>query len=215
MTLRLRVLGPMRAWHDEEPIALGPPCQRTVLGLLVLAGGQPVTQSALVDAIWGAAPPATAVNVIQTHVKRLRRLLEPARASHSRSEVLPYVGGGYRLEVIWTCWPAGISCNAARTTGTACTTCSGRTRKIWPCATGTRRCRAASTSSICTRRRPRSTCCTPPNAPGGRACRRWRGRGPPLPDAAAAARQAAWAMPAAVPADRRACGRGARQQQPR
>jgi DNA-binding SARP family transcriptional activator len=99
MTVRIQVLGPMRAWHDDQPIALGRPGQRIVLGLLVLASGQPVTLSALVDASWGTAPPASAVNVIQTHVRRLRRLLEPARAPHSPSEWLPSVGDGYRLGV--------------------------------------------------------------------------------------------------------------------
>jgi DNA-binding SARP family transcriptional activator len=99
MTLRIQVLGPMRAWHDDEPLVLGPPAQRTVLGLLVLAGGQPVGQAALIDAIWGDDPPASAVNVIQTHVKRLRRVLEPARAPHARSELLPYLGDGYHLGV--------------------------------------------------------------------------------------------------------------------
>jgi DNA-binding SARP family transcriptional activator/Tfp pilus assembly protein PilF len=99
MTLRIQVLGPMRAWHDDEPILLGPPAQRTVLGLLVLAGGQPVGLPGLIDAIWGDDPPASAVNVIQTHVKRLRRVLEPARAPHSRSELLPYLGDGYHLGV--------------------------------------------------------------------------------------------------------------------
>ncbi|MEU4160523.1 tetratricopeptide repeat protein [Actinoplanes sp. NPDC026670] len=99
MTLRIQVLGPMRAWHDDEPILLGPPAQRTVLGLLVLAGGQPVGLPALIDTIWGDDPPASAVNVIQTHVKRLRRILEPARAPHSRSELIPYLGDGYHLGV--------------------------------------------------------------------------------------------------------------------
>ena len=99
MTVRIQVLGPMRAWHDDQPIELGPPGQRVVLGLLILAGGQPVTVAALVDTIWGATPPASVVNVIQTYIKHLRRLLEPARSSHSRSELLPYVGNGYRLGV--------------------------------------------------------------------------------------------------------------------
>jgi DNA-binding SARP family transcriptional activator len=99
MTLRIQVLGPMRAWHDDEPIPLGPPAQRTVLGLLVLAGGQPVGLAGLIDGIWGDDPPVSAVNVIQTHVKRLRRVLEPSRAPHSRSELLPYLGDGYRLGV--------------------------------------------------------------------------------------------------------------------
>jgi tetratricopeptide (TPR) repeat protein len=99
MTLRIQVLGRMRAWRHDEPVPLGPPAQRAVLGLLVLAGGQPVGLPALVDGIWGEAPPASAVNVIQTHVKRLRRLLEPGRAPRTRSELLPYAGDGYRLGV--------------------------------------------------------------------------------------------------------------------
>ncbi|TDB85777.1 tetratricopeptide repeat protein [Actinomadura sp. KC216] len=99
MTLRIQVLGPMRAWLHDEPLLLGPPAQRAVLGLLVLAGGQPVGLASLIDALWGDQPPASAVNVLQTHVKRLRRLLEPGRAPHSRSEVLPYLGDSYRLGV--------------------------------------------------------------------------------------------------------------------
>ena len=67
--------------------------------LLVLAAGQPVGLPGLIDAIWGEQPPASAVNVIQTHVKRLRRLLEPSRAPRSRSELLPYRGDGYRLDL--------------------------------------------------------------------------------------------------------------------
>jgi DNA-binding SARP family transcriptional activator/uncharacterized protein HemY len=99
MTVRIQVLGSMRAWHDGQPVALGPPGQRAVLGLLVLGGGQPVSLASLVDDLWGTEPPASAVNVIQTHVKRLRRLLEPARAPRGRSEVLPRAGDGYRLAI--------------------------------------------------------------------------------------------------------------------
>lgn len=97
MTVRIQVLGPMRAWHDDQPVELGPPGRRAVLGLLVLAGGQLVTLDSLADAIWGETPPASAVNILQTHVKHLRRLLEPDRPPHSRSELLPYQGEGYRL----------------------------------------------------------------------------------------------------------------------
>ncbi|MEO3821614.1 tetratricopeptide repeat protein [Plantactinospora sp. B24E8] len=97
MTVRIQVLGPMRAWYDDQPVELGPPGRRAVLGLLVLAGGQLVTLASLVDAIWGETPPASAVNILQTHVKHLRRLLEPNRPPHSRSELLPYQGEGYRL----------------------------------------------------------------------------------------------------------------------
>ncbi|MEO3752086.1 BTAD domain-containing putative transcriptional regulator [Streptomyces sp. B6B3] len=95
--MRIQVLGPLRVWHGDDEIDLGPPGRRAVLGLLVLAGGEPVPRSELMDALWGDGPPASAVNVIQTHVKHLRRLLEPDRPARARSGVLPHRDGGYAL----------------------------------------------------------------------------------------------------------------------
>ncbi|ANZ40952.1 hypothetical protein BBK82_38190 [Lentzea guizhouensis] len=95
--MRIQVLGPTRAWHDRVEIQLGPPARRAVLGLLVLAEGESVATAELVDALWGERPPRSAVNVLQTHVKHLRRLLEPGRTSRSSSDVLPFAGGGYAL----------------------------------------------------------------------------------------------------------------------
>jgi hypothetical protein len=54
-----------------------------------------VARRELVDTLWGDRPPPSAVNVVQTHVKHLRRLLEPGRAPRSGSGVLPHIGGGY------------------------------------------------------------------------------------------------------------------------
>ena len=95
--LRVSVLGPLRAWRDDVELDLGPPARRAVLGLLLLAGGAYVSQSELVDALWGNRPPATVANVLQTHVKHLRRLLEPGRRARTRSEVLRYTNGGYAI----------------------------------------------------------------------------------------------------------------------
>ncbi|OLF15466.1 AfsR/SARP family transcriptional regulator [Actinophytocola xanthii] len=97
--MRIQVLGPLRVWHGDEEVDLGPPARRAVLGLLVLAGGEPVPRSALVDLLWGERPPPSAVNVLQTHVKHLRRLLEPDRPNRARSDLLPHVRGGYALPV--------------------------------------------------------------------------------------------------------------------
>ncbi|OXM51934.1 AfsR family transcriptional regulator [Amycolatopsis alba DSM 44262] len=91
------MLGSLRVWLDRAEVDLGPPGRRAVLGLLVLAGGEAMSKQDLVDALWGERPPRSAVNVLQTHVKHLRRLLEPDRPSRSGSEILPYVGGGYAL----------------------------------------------------------------------------------------------------------------------
>jgi DNA-binding SARP family transcriptional activator len=97
--VRIQVLGPLRVWHGDEEVDLGPPARRAVLGLLVLAAGEPVPRSALVDLLWGERPPPSAVNVLQTHVKHLRRLLEPDRPNRARSDLLPHVRGGYALLV--------------------------------------------------------------------------------------------------------------------
>jgi DNA-binding SARP family transcriptional activator/Tfp pilus assembly protein PilF len=97
--VRIQVLGPIRAWQVGEELDLGSPGQRALFGLLALAGGQPVSRTELVDALWERRPPLGAANVIQTYVKHLRRLLEPARPARAPSALLPMVGGGYALRV--------------------------------------------------------------------------------------------------------------------
>lgn len=97
--MRLQVLGPIRAWRGDELIDLGSAGQRAVLGLLALAGGQPMSRAELVGALWGERPPPSAINMIQSRVKHLRRALEPTRRSYERSTVLPAVGDGYALEL--------------------------------------------------------------------------------------------------------------------
>ncbi|GHJ09844.1 XRE family transcriptional regulator [Micromonospora humidisoli] len=100
--LVVQVLGPVRLWRDGTEISLGPVGRRAVLGLLVLADGRPLLGSHIIDVLWGEQAPPTATNVIQTHVKHLRRLLEPGRRAHTPSAVLPFTGGGYALRL-----PAG------------------------------------------------------------------------------------------------------------
>ncbi|MEU8632039.1 tetratricopeptide repeat protein [Amycolatopsis sp. NPDC048633] len=96
-SVRIQVLGSVRAWRDGAELELGPPGRRAVLGLLALAGGDAVARRELVDTLWGDRPPPSAVNVVQTHVKHLRHLLEPGRAPRSGSGVLPHIGGGYAV----------------------------------------------------------------------------------------------------------------------
>ncbi|GAA1024895.1 MULTISPECIES: AfsR/SARP family transcriptional regulator [Amycolatopsis] len=96
-SVHIQVLGSLRAWRDGAELDLGPPGRRAVLGLLALAGGDAVALRDLVDALWGDRSPPSAVNVVQTHVKHLRRLLEPGRAPRAGSGVLPHVGGGYAV----------------------------------------------------------------------------------------------------------------------
>jgi DNA-binding SARP family transcriptional activator len=84
-------------WRDNREIDLGPPGRRAVLGMLVLRGGETIPTHELVAALWRDRPPRSAVNVLQTHVKHLRRLLEPDRPPRTGSTILPHVNGGYAL----------------------------------------------------------------------------------------------------------------------
>ncbi|GAB1690851.1 BTAD domain-containing putative transcriptional regulator [Krasilnikovia sp. M28-CT-15] len=100
--MRVEILGPVRVWCEGTELDTGPPRQRAVLGLLAAACGQPLSRAELVDALWGDAPPQSAVNIIQTYIKHLRRALEPDRRPRSPSLILPGVGNGYALRM-----PAG------------------------------------------------------------------------------------------------------------
>jgi DNA-binding SARP family transcriptional activator len=98
--VRIQLLGGLRAWRGGGEIDVGPPARRAVLGLLALAGGETVTTSELVDSLWGDRPPRSAVNVLQTHVKHLRRVLEPDRPRRTGSDALPHIRGGYALKQV-------------------------------------------------------------------------------------------------------------------
>jgi DNA-binding SARP family transcriptional activator/tetratricopeptide (TPR) repeat protein/DNA-binding XRE family transcriptional regulator len=88
--VRIGVLGPLAAWRHGVPVALGPPMQRAVLGLLALYAGTGLSRAAITDALWGDDPPATAVPMVHSYISRLRRLLGPGPVGKS--------GNGYRLE---------------------------------------------------------------------------------------------------------------------
>jgi DNA-binding SARP family transcriptional activator/transcriptional regulator with XRE-family HTH domain len=90
--LWVSVLGPLEAWGDGVPLALGPPTRRAVLGMLAMDPGALVRRDTIVDALWGESPPRTAVGLIQAHVSRLRRLL-----ADGGEGVIDSVGGAYRL----------------------------------------------------------------------------------------------------------------------
>src|SRR5262249_10506318 len=90
MAVAVRVLGPMECDVDGVPVDLGRPQQRGLLALVALRPGEVVPTASIVDALWPDAPPATATNIVQTYVSRLRKLLGEA--------VLVRRGAGYKLE---------------------------------------------------------------------------------------------------------------------
>ncbi|WP_375478869.1 BTAD domain-containing putative transcriptional regulator [uncultured Jatrophihabitans sp.] len=89
--MQIAVLGPLEVLAETgAPIEVSGARVRTLLARLVVDAGRPVSVSALIDAVWGAHPPAEGANALQTLVSRLRRALgDPALITQSQA--------GYRL----------------------------------------------------------------------------------------------------------------------
>jgi predicted ATPase/DNA-binding SARP family transcriptional activator len=84
-----RLLGPLEARIEGEPVHFGPPKQRALLAHLLLRANEAVPVERLIDALWTEEPPASARHAIQVYVSRLRRALGPSRIeARSRAYVL-------------------------------------------------------------------------------------------------------------------------------
>jgi YVTN family beta-propeller protein len=97
--MRFQVLGPLEVEADDGPVVLGGPKERLLLALLLTRPNQVVPVETLVRGLWDEQPPATAAKTLQSHVKRLRRALEPGRARGAAGEVLVTREPGYLLRV--------------------------------------------------------------------------------------------------------------------
>jgi DNA-binding SARP family transcriptional activator len=97
--LRISVLGEVGATFQGRGLDLGGRRQRAVLAQLLVARGGIVTRDQLVDGVWGAAPPPSALGALHAYVSHLRRRLEPGREARSRSAFILSEGSGYLLRI--------------------------------------------------------------------------------------------------------------------
>jgi DNA-binding SARP family transcriptional activator len=88
--VELRILGPVEAVVDGQPLALGAPTQRALLVALLFAPGEVVSRERLVDELWHE-PPRSAVQSLQVYVHGLRQALG--------NERIETHGSSYRLAV--------------------------------------------------------------------------------------------------------------------
>jgi len=95
-TLHFGVLGPLDVRRGGQPQQLRGSRERALLGMLLSRRSRVVSVPALVEGVWGAAPPATAEKTLQSYVSRLRGLLEPDREQGGPS-ILDRAGSGYCL----------------------------------------------------------------------------------------------------------------------
>jgi predicted ATPase/DNA-binding SARP family transcriptional activator len=91
--VEFRVLGPLEVVAGGQPLGLGTPRQRMLLGLLLLRAGEVVSYDRLVQELWDDDPPGSARHTLQGYVHRLRRVLGP---DGWRLQTRP---PGYRLKV--------------------------------------------------------------------------------------------------------------------
>ncbi|MFP4635755.1 MAG: BTAD domain-containing putative transcriptional regulator, partial [Nitriliruptoraceae bacterium] len=95
--MEFRLLGPFAVVTGEREVALPSARQRTILAVLLAADGQPVSADRLIDALWGATPPSSAIKTLRSHVSQLRRDL--GALEDGAADVIVTEGGGYRLDL--------------------------------------------------------------------------------------------------------------------
>ena len=74
----VRLLGPFEVWDGSDRLPVGSGKQAALLALLVLHGGEAVSNERLVEALWDGRPPPTAPKNVQIYVSQLRKAIGEA-----------------------------------------------------------------------------------------------------------------------------------------
>ena len=94
---RFGVLGPLALERDGQTISLPSGRQRSLLALLALSAGVPMSRDRLIDELWGDRPPASAVSALHVHLSKLRALLGDALVLEAAGYALR--SGSFELDV--------------------------------------------------------------------------------------------------------------------
>ena len=89
--MEFRILGPLEVIDGGRSLSLGGTRQRAMLALLLTRPNEVVSTDRLIDELWGAQPPKTALNTIQYYVSQLRKAFGADRIVTRPP--------GYRIEV--------------------------------------------------------------------------------------------------------------------
>ena len=97
--MEIRVLGPLEVGLDGRPVELPSAKACLLLASLVVRANEVVSTDRLFEVLWGAQPPDTAANTLQTYVAHLRAVLEPERARREAGRLLVTRPPGYVLAI--------------------------------------------------------------------------------------------------------------------
>ena len=99
MGLRYRDLGPVVLDRDGSPVKVPAGRLTTVLSLLLVQANHRVSTDALIDALWGDSVREQDTQTLESHVWRLRKLLEPEHQSGQAYSTVLHNAQGYQLLV--------------------------------------------------------------------------------------------------------------------
>ena len=133
-----RILGPLQVTIRDNIVRVGRNRQLTILAVLLINANKVVPVSTLIDAVWSAAPPATADKQIQTCVWRLRTVIKQTGGPTGLLETAP---SGYLLRLPDGCTDADVFEEAVSRARRRWTTAIWRgpwrsTARHWPCTGG-------------------------------------------------------------------------------
>jgi DNA-binding SARP family transcriptional activator len=97
--VEFRLLGSLEVIIGGASVDVGGTQPRTVLAMLLVAGGRMVPAESIIEALWGHNPPDSAAGTLQSYVSRLRRVLVPGGARGEAAKVLAWDSPGYKLVV--------------------------------------------------------------------------------------------------------------------
>ncbi len=97
--VRFGVLGPLAVTCGGEPVHLGSPKQRALLGILLINSNRVVSTDRLINEIWGNDAAPERQNALWVHVSNLRKSLEPENGTRSNDGPLHTRSPGYVLDV--------------------------------------------------------------------------------------------------------------------
>jgi DNA-binding SARP family transcriptional activator len=95
--MRVRDLGALAIAVDADERPVAGVRATAMLALLTINANRRVSVDALTDAAWGEQAGTGAGSSLETHIWRLRQLLEPGRRRRQPPTVLVNDAGGYRL----------------------------------------------------------------------------------------------------------------------